>query len=334
MRITIREVARLAGVSATTVSNVLNGRGSVSEKTRKRVLLAVEALGYEQNLVARSLKTRKSRVIGVIISDNSNPLFSLVVRGIEEVASSEGYSVILCNTDQDVEREYRQIRTLNERQVDGMIISVADEKAEHLDLFRGSRPVVFVNRCPERLYGDVVMTDNSRGTREAVAHLLSLGHRRIGIVGCSPKYSTGRGRLEGYLAALKERGIDPDESLIVKATVVNRHEGFAAACTLLQQPSPPSAIIGATYYATVGLLEAIRYFGLAIPKDISVVGFDDPDWSECFSPPLTAVAQSAIEMGTVAAGRLIQRIEQGRDGPFEVIHIPPVLKIRSSCARA
>ncbi|MGI6084425.1 MAG: LacI family DNA-binding transcriptional regulator [Acetivibrionales bacterium] len=332
MRVTMKDVARVANVSHTTVSNVLNNVGYASEETRRKVLDAVELLNYEQNFLARSMKTNKSQVIGVVISDNSNPLFSLIVKGIEDVAASKGYNVILCNTDQDVEREAAQVKILNERQVDGIIISVASENVSHLDkLIKTQRPVVFINRSPDRVYGDMILTDNRIGSYEAVSHLISLGHNRIGIVGCSPEYITGRERLEGYLKALKKHHITPSESLIVKSTVRNIEQGYAAALQILDKEEKPTAIFGASYYTTLGILKALNQMNLTIPKDISVIGFDDPEWSECFNPPLTTVAQPAWNMGKIAANTLIDRIEKKKVGSFDTIRLNPNLKIRSSC---
>jgi len=333
LKATIKDVARLAKVSHTTVSNVLNNTGYVSDETRKKVLEAIELLNYEQNILARSMKTQKSMVIGVVISDNSNPLFSLVVKGIEDSAALRGYNVILCNTNQEVERESAQMKILSERQVDGIIISVAKENIEHLDKFmKKERPIVFINRSPDRTYGDLVLTDNFRGSYEAISHLVSLGHKRIGIVGCSPEYVTGRERLNGYLSALKENNIELDESLVIKSTVRSVDQAYMAAMEILSRPVKPTAIFGASYYSTLGILKAIRQMNLTIPKDISVIGFDDPDWSECFNPPLTTVAQSAWEMGKVASDTLIDRIEKKCDEPFKVIRLSPRLNIRASCA--
>lgn len=208
-----------------------------------------------------------------------------------------GYNVILCNTNQEIAIEAAQIKTLFERQVDGIIISVADEKAEHLDNFkRKDKPVIFINRSPERSYGNIVLTDNYQGAYEAISYLVTLGHRRIGIVGCSPNYITGRERLGGYLEALKDHNIQIDESLIVKATIHNRDMGYEAAMTLLGQSSMPTAILGAIYYSNLGVLTAIRKLNLRIPEDISAIGFDDSEWSECYNLPLTTVAQLGKEI--------------------------------------
>lgn len=333
MKATIKDVARLAKVSHTTVSNVLNNTGYVSEDTRKNVMKAIEMLNYEQNIVARSMKTHKSYVIGVVISDNSNPNFSHAVKGIEYIATQRGYNVILCNTNQDVAIETAQMKILSERQVDGIIISVARENIEHLDKFmKKDRPIVFINRSPDRIYGDMVLNDNFQGSFDAVEYLISQGHQRIGIVGCSPEYNTGRERLEGYLSALKARDIKPDDSLILRSTVRNSDQGYAAALEMLGRPHRPTAIFCASYYSTIGILKAMRYMNLEIPSDISVIGFDDPDWSECFNPPLTTVAQPLWEMGRVAAERLIDRIEKRYDNTYQIIKVNPKLNIRQSCS--
>ncbi len=332
---TIKDVARLAKISHTTVSNVLNNTGYVSEETRQKVLQAIELLNYEKNAVAISMKTQKSHVIGVVISDNSNPNFALAVKGIESVATQRGYNVILCNTDQDVAKESAQMKILSERQVDGVIISVARENVEHLDGFmKKERPIVFINRSPDRLYGDMVLNDNFKGGYDAVSYLISLGHKQIGIVGCSPEYNTGRMRLEGYLSALKANAIQPDDSLIIKSTVRNVEQGYAAALEILNKPQKPTAIFCATYYSTLGVLKVMKQMNLLVPADISVIGFDDPEWSECFNPPLTTVGQPLWAMGRIAAETLIDRIEKRRNDPFQVIQLSPTLNIRLSCAAA
>ncbi len=242
-KVTLKEVAKLANVSHTTVSNVLNNTGSVSEETRLRVLEAIKTLNYEQNVLARSLKTRKSRVLGVVISDNSNPLFSLVVKGVEKIATKRNYNVILCNTDQDVEREIRQIKMLYERQVDGIIISLAKERTDHLARYINRKPFVFINRLPDRMFGDTILTDNFQGGYEVVSHLLSLGHRRIGIFGCSTEYITGRERYRGYLAALREYQVEPDPALVVQTHFRAAQEAFEPALSFLEK-AKPTAVFG------------------------------------------------------------------------------------------
>ena len=328
-KVTLNEVAKLSNVSHTTVSNVLNNTGSVSEKTRQRVLAAIETLNYEHNVLARSLKTRKSQVLGVVISDNCNPLFSLVVKGIEEVATQRGYNVILCNTNQEIDTEIKQIKTLYERQVDGIVISLATESVNHLDKYIHRKPFVFINRSPDQPFGDIVLTDNFKGGYDAVSHLLSLGHRRIGIFGCSPQYITGRERLRGYHTALEQYQVPVDPALIVKRRFRIANEAYQVAKDFIKE-AKPTAVFGATYYSMLGILKAIHFHRLRIPEDISIAGFDDCEWSECFNPPLTTVAQPGEEMGRRAASILINRLEGDDHSPYTKVCLAPTLKIRAS----
>ena len=329
--VTLRDVARRAGVSTSTVSHVLNGTRPVSEELRRRVLDAMHELGYEPNAVARSLKVNRSNTIGLIISDISNPFFTAVVRGVEDVAQARGYTVILCNSDEDVAKETTYLKVLRSKRVDGLILAPAGRPHEYLrNLVKADFPLVFLDRDIEGLGVAAVLLDNEGAARQAVRHLVDLGHRRIGMITGRPSISTTTERLAGYLAALREAGLPVDERLIVSGGS-SIEGGRAAANALLDLDPRPTAIFSANNLMTIGALVAIDARGLSIPEDIALVGFDDFPWSGVLRPRLTTVAQPTYELGRMAAEVLLRRLAGSRSEPPERVVLPGKLTVRESC---
>lgn len=309
--VTIRDVAKLAGVSVTTVSHALNGTRRLAPETKARVEHAIEALDYRRNALAYGLRSRKSKTIGVVVSDNSNPFFTLVVRGIEDTASANGYNIILCNSDQDMEKEASCVNVLVERQIDGLMISSARRSAPHLDaVARFGIPIVFFNRYAEDIAADVILTDNTRGAREAVTHLAANGYRRIAALHGPLDVVTGQHRYEGYIDGLVEAGLSLDPGLI-RQTSFTQQGGYEQTMALLDLADPPDAILALNYYTTIGALTALQERGIAIPGGMALVGFDEIEWAALVTPSLTTVAQPTYEIGTTAAAKLIEALSAG-----------------------
>ncbi|ACI18412.1 LacI family DNA-binding transcriptional regulator [Dictyoglomus thermophilum] len=330
---TMKDVARLAGVSISTVSHVINKTRYVEPETREKVYQAIKTLGYRPNILASSLRKRVTNTIGLIISNITNLFYPEVVRGVEDLLAKYNYNLILCNSDEDVEKEKNYIEVLFSRRVDGLIItpSKSSETRENLDLFREKNiPVVLVDRKIEGLEEDVVLADNIEGTYEAISYLISLGHKRIGIITGPLDTTTGCERLEGYLKALEDKGIKKDDNLIYEGDF-KKEGGYKGVEALLNINNPPTAIFTSNNLMALGALKKITELGLKIPQDLSLISFDDMDWFPYFSPPLTAVYQPAYELGETAVKLLFERLKRGRKKRKEV-RLPTKLIIRESCA--
>ena len=333
MPTTIRDVAALAGVSAATVSRVMNGKTDVAADLRQRVLAAVTELGYRRNGPARSLRTRAAMVLGIIISDVTNPFFTAVVRGAEDQAQLAGYSVVLANADEDVAKEARYLEVAADEQMAGVLLSPASPRRTSIDVLaeRGI-PVVTIDRRLTAAAVDSVTVDNHLAARKAAQHLVDQGCRRVGIVAGPVQTTTGASRLAGYRAALRAAGRTVDASLVAYADF-RTEGGYVATRTLLRQRQPPDGLLFSNNLMTVGGLRAIAEAGLAIPGDIAIVGFDDAIWTTALRPPLTVVAQPTYEIGQTAAQLLLRRIEGEKFPPRRVV-LRAELIVRASSQRS
>jgi LacI family transcriptional regulator len=329
---TIRDVAAAAGVSAATVSRVMNGKADVAADLRQRVLAAVSELGYRRNGPARSLRTRAALVLGVIISDITNPFFTAVVRGAEDQAQLAGYSVVLANADEDVAKEARYLEVAADEQMAGVLLSPASPRRTSIDvLVERGIPVVTIDRRLTAAAVDSVTVDNHSAARKAAQHLVDQGCRRVGIVAGPVQTTTGASRLAGYRAALRAAGRAVDPSLVAYADF-RTEGGYAATRKLLRQRQPPDGLLFSNNLMTVGGLRAIAEAGLAIPDDIAIVGFDDAIWTTALRPPLTVVAQPTYEIGQTAARLLLRRIEGEKFPPRRVV-LRAELIVRASSQR-
>jgi len=310
----MRDVAERAGVSVTTVSHVVNETRSVSDELRGRVLLAMEELGYQPNVLARSLRRKKTHTIGIIIPDSSNPFFAEVARGVEDTSFEQGYSVILCNSDDDLDKELLYTNVLAEKQVDGILFMAAGVSTEHIRALQArSMPLVVVDRDIPGVAVDSVFTDNARGGWLATRHLVDLGHRRIGCIAGPLDVTSSAERITGYRQALAEGGIPRDDQLVVKGDF-QYQSGYQAAQQLLAIDDPPTAIFACNDLMAVGAISAVLVLGRAVPADLSVVGFDDVSLSSFTNPPLTTIAQPKYDMGLLAMTMLLERMGD-RDMP-------------------
>jgi LacI family transcriptional regulator len=331
---TIREVAALAGVSIKTVSRVINDGGHVSDATRRQVLRAVERLDYRPNALARGLVTGRSRSLGLVIADVVNPFFPPLVRAVEDAAAARGYNVILCDTDEDPDRERTVISVLLQRYVDGLILCASRSPTAALRrLGDAGIPLVLINRTLAHRRVAAVVADSAAGARCAMSHLLDLGHRRIAyLVGPRASFSH-RSRLRGYRQALAECGIpyDPD---LVAGGVTSLGAGREAMAVLLTLPIPPTAVFAFDDLMAIGAVEELQRRGRRVPEDVAMVGFDDIDLAGYLSPPLSTVAQPKAEMGRLAANRLLDMIETATVPVPRTLTMVPELVVRQSCGGA
>ncbi len=331
---TIKDVAAHAGVSVATVSAVINSNKYVSPDLAHRVHESIAALGYERNSLAQGLKKHTSQTIGLIISDITNPYFTSVARGVEDVANARGYSLILGNTDEDLKKEMSYFRLLESKRADGLIVAVTLGNHGYLRSWPANRlPVVSIDRLPSELSVDAVLIDNVAGAHQAVEHLITLGHERIGIVTGLPGITTTEERLTGYQQALEAHGIPLDPALIAEGN--SRIDGGerAALQLLTQKAAQPTALFVTSGLMVIGALQAIDWVGLRCPQDIALVGFDDFEWAAVMHPRLTTVRQPTYEIGQKAAQLLFERLEK-RDTAPQIVRLQPQLIIRESSGAA
>lgn len=314
---------------------MVNGTRPVSEELTERVRKSMSKLDYHPDRVARSLRTQRTHSIGLIVSDISNPFFSVLVRGAEDAAAEREYSVIISNTDEDLEKERLYVNVLRQRRIDGMLIAPTGQVDENLQSLTASGiPFVFVDRKVEDVAAPAVLADNVEGAYAATKHLIDRGHSRIGIILGLKGVSTSEERYLGYQRALRDAGLVEEKELVVRGDF--RIKGGIRACNeLLDLTSPPTAIFSLNNLTAIGVLCAIRERGLQYPADISVISFDSPWWMDrVLSPTLTYVRQDPYRIGREALHRLIALIEarssEERPGAPEVVRIPTELVMGES----
>ncbi|MBV9229050.1 MAG: LacI family DNA-binding transcriptional regulator [Chloroflexi bacterium] len=326
----IQDVAKRAGVSIATVSRVLNGTARVNEEVTARVRMAAQELQYQPSRAARALRANQATIIGLLITDIQNPFFTALVRGVEDVAQRNGYSLILCNSDEDPRKEQQYIEVLCSERVAGAIIAPTREHQRALKLFREHNiPIVAVDRRIKDGETDAVLVDNKRGAREATAHLLTNGYHRVGIVSGPLATTTGRERLEGYRQALREAGIALDP-LLERIGSFKEESGRQLTYELLDLENPIDALFVANNLMTLGALAALNERKRCIPDDIAIVGFDEMQWAALHAVSLTTVTQPVYEIGSTAALRLFQRLQNPTALTRQEILLAPTLHVRDS----
>ena len=323
MAVTIRDVARHAGVSRATVSRVLTGKPYVSEDVRSRVLAAVDALGYTPSRVARSLRVQRAAIIGLIISDIQNPFYTGLVRAVEDVANEHQCALFLCNSDEDIEKETLYLDIMQSERVAGVVITPTRETGNPSHrLLEVGIPVVSVDRRMLDLEVDTVMIDNMGAAFEVVSRLIRAGHRRIASVVGQQTISTSRERHEGYLRALEAHGV-PCLPELVRIGMPKEAFGYRSTQELLDLPEPPTALFMANNLLTLGALKAIHERGRRVPDDIAIAAFDQTYWT-AYQPALTVVAQPTYELGWTAANLLLERIND-RTRPVQEVILPTTI---------
>ncbi len=329
----MKQIARMANVSLGTVSHVLNDSAGVREPLRKRVMEAVEALGYQPSQLARGLRRDKTDMIGMIIPDVTNPFFPAVVRGAEDVAFSSGYRLILCNTDNDHAKELAHLKALRTYLPAGLIVIPSDfsDLTVQAESYRkAGAAVVCVDRLPRNWTGDSVTAANEKGAHRATRLLIEMRHRQIATITGPLHLTNVEDRLNGFRRALRESKITitPD---YVQETSFDKQGGYSKALVLLRMLPRPTAIFASNDLIALGVLLAIRELGLKCPEDVSVVGFDNLDFGEMTSPSLSSVHQPGYQLGTTAARMLLDRVS-GDTGPAKHSVLQTELKIRESVA--
>lgn len=327
---TMGDVARMAGVSASTVSHVLNGTRKVNADTRMRVEAAIEATGYRRNVAARSLAGGRTHTVGLSISALTNPYFGSLVHAVERALSDAGYVLIVGDSHDHVDSEKRVTDSLLARQVDGMIVAPAagSERVTLPEINRSGTPLVLIDRWVD-VGSDQVGAENLESARSLTEHLLDLGHRRIAVVRGLAGISSTTERFDGYCAALADRGIAVDPALVVEGDS-RTDAAERAVYALMSRDDRPTALVSMNNSMTIGVLKALRSLGLSIPDDVAFVCYDDFEWSDLFAPGLTAAAQDNDTIGAMAAELLLGRIG-GADGPPQRIHVPTTFHHRTSC---
>lgn len=330
MSVRLADVARHVGVSNATVSRVLANKPHVSEELRQRVLAAVEELGYQPSRLARSLQGRRSKIIGVIISDIQNPFFTHLVRAVEDIAYAHEHAIFLCNTDEDSTKEDMYVNLMVAEHVAGVVAAPAVEKPEKWQkLSNVNIPVVLVDRRLPGASMDTVVTDNVGATVRLISHLIENGHRRIGAVLGTPQITTGRERYEGYVQALKAHGLLVLPEL-VRQGIPRETVGYQLTCALLELPEPPTALFTGNNLLTLGALRALQERCIQIPEDMALAAFDDLDWMSLMQPQLTVVTQPTYALGKLAAELLFQRLADSDRPPQEIVLEPDIVVRKSS----
>jgi LacI family transcriptional regulator len=330
----LADVAARAGVSTATISRVINSSGYVSDELRERVLKAVTELNYSPNGVARSMSQRRTLTLGLVVPDISNPFFTALARGAEDVGQRSGYSLVLCNTDRDLDKERGYLSVLREKRVDGVMLILAGSETTHVQqLLDGGMKLVLVDRSSPALKAPSVLVNNQSGVYEATEHLLSLGHHRIAVVTGPSTVNNAIERLGGYEQALEEAGIPIDQALVIPGNFTY-DGGRNAGYKLLDALHRPTAVISLNNGMTTGLLMALRERGARIPVDMSVIGFDDLPYFQLLEHPLSAVSQPMYEMGKRACELLLELIGGAIEDPAaHHIRLPTRLILRDSCTR-
>lgn len=327
---TLADVARRAGVSASTASRALNGRGEMSDRTRAAVLEAARSLQFQPSQLARSLRTSTTHTVGFVVPDVSSPFYASALKGAQAALDESGYRVLLMDCEQSLERETETLRTLLAHRVDGLLVSTVGLDRDQFDaVVRGRVPCVFFDSSVDGAGDGRVLLDNAHGIDLLVDHLVVHGHRRIALLAGSLSETSGVERRDAFLAAIARHAPDA-----VTAGVAgerwSRQEGMAATRVLLDAPEPPTAIVASSVELALGALVVCRERGLAIPRDIALVTFDDAYFAELLEPSLTAIAYDAAEVGQVAAELLVEAIRADEPGRRDV-SVPVRLVQRRSC---
>src|SRR5450830_410736 len=328
---TIKDVARHAGVSYTTVSHVLNKTRPVSVDARDRVIAAVEALAYVPSALARSLKSNATGSIGLIIPNNTNPYFSEVARGIEDSCYAAGYSVILCNSDDDPAKQRDYLNVLLTKRCDGLIVATLAQTDSEL-LRKMKVPTVLLDRAPQNMAIDLVGVDNAAGGALAAQHLLALGRRRIACIAGPQELDISIERVAGLRQSLSAGGVKLPEHLLAYGDFTSAG-GYVAACKLLSATPRPDAIFCCNDLMAIGALRAAAERGINVPNDLSIIGFDDIDLAQFVHPALTSVAQNTRKLGQMTAQCLLERIADP-SRPVQRQIITPQLHVRGSTVAA
>lgn len=335
MPYTLKDIAEKTGVSISTVSRVLHDNSNkykISKETQDKIKEAAKGFGYRVNALARGLRLQKTYEVGVIVPDISNPFFSALIKSLAGELRKKGYNFIVYDSDEDVTVERAAVKSFLEKHVDGLVIASVGQDFSHIQKIQESEiPYVIVDRCFDDLDADSVSVDNEKGAMLAVNHLIEAGHTRIAFIQGLPGTYANETRLQGYKKALLQAGISIDNELIVGDDFRSLN-GYLETKLLLKISNPPTAIFTAGDLIALGALEACRENNVSIPKDISLITFDDPVFASYLSPPLSAIEQPIIKIAEMAIAMLFRRMRNPYDQRKKVL-LEPKLNVRSSVAR-
>lgn len=327
---TIKDVARMAGVSTTTVSHVINKTRFVAEKTSEKVWAAVEELNYAPSAVARSLKCNTTRTFGMLVTKSTNPFFAEMVHGVEEYCYREGYTLILCNTEGNLEKQRDYLRMLSEKRVDGLLVMCSDLSEELLSLLERKRdlPMVVMDWGSQHIDTDCIQDNAELGGYLATKHFIDNGHHKIACISGQLDKTTCKERLKGYQRALKEAGIEINDNWIVEADF-EADAAKIAAQELVDLEDRPTAVFCFNDIMALAAISTFNRNGLSIPNDISIIGYDNIDLTEHFSPPLTTIHQPKRRLGKTAVKLLMERMAN-KNTKQQVFEMQPKLIERES----
>ncbi|SRR6266498_235524 len=328
---TVLDVAKRAGVAPITVSRVINNSGYISQATRERVEAAVKELRYVPNTIARGLRSKRTRTLALVVTDITNPYFTLMARGVEDVAGDANYTVVYCNTDESEAKEEKYANILAQRQVDGVLLVPACGNVKTIKfLLSNDINVVALDRRVSEVEIDSVRSDSEEGAYRLVKLLIELGHKQIAVVTGPRDVSTSIDRVAGYRRALAEAGLIENE--LIYYGEFNQDSGYEFTQQAMMHSPKPTAIFGVNNFITIGIIKALRDLMMDVPGDVSVVGFDDLPESMLLSPFLTVAAQPAYEMGRTAAELLLKRISGELTGEPQKLVLPTqVIQRESTC---
>jgi LacI family transcriptional regulator len=329
---TIHDVAKLAGVAPITVSRVINNSGYINEKTREKVEAAIVTLGYVPNVLARSLKSKRTNTLALVFTDITNPFFTILARGVEDTAGDAGFNVIFCNTDESQEKEDNYIQVILQKQVDGILLVPARSNTKSIKLIKDQNtPLVVLDRRVSRTDVDIVRGDSEGGANRLTQHLIDLGHRRIAIVSGPCYVSTAEDRIKGYKRAMEENGL--------KDNIQSFYGNFSQASgnelthKIFASDPKPTAIFAANNLMAIGVIRALNEMGYKVPNDIAMVSFDDIPSNLTIFPFMTVVSQPSYELGKKATELLVSRINNDSVLDYQDIVFPVEFFERASSGK-
>lgn len=331
---TIHDIARELKISASTVSRALNDNPRISLKTKEKIKAVAAKLGYRPNTLASNLRNKKSNTIGIVVPLINRHFFSSVISGVEDIAFKAGYIVVISQSNDLATKEINIVQSMFSNRVDGLIISIAMQTKtyEHLKIFRKKNiPLVFFDRAIPEIETDKIVVDDFMGGFRVTQHLIDQGYQRIAHLGGTQNLMTYLDRKNGYIEALRQNGIQYDESLVIINTLTSE-EGVSAVQQLMNLPNPPDAIFCGNDTTALSSMIYLRDRGIRIPEDVGIVGFSNEPFSKVVSPSISTIAQPGFEMGQKAAELLIGQIEN-KERTYQTIVLPTELIIRESSNR-
>ncbi len=330
---TLKDIAERVGYSVSTVSRVLSGMGPnyrISKAAQEKIYEAAREMNYKVNPIARGLRLQKTMTIGLVIPDISNPFFSQIARNVEREARKNGYSIILCDSEEDTAREIRSVEILRQHKVDGLIISTVGQDANHImNIFQKKIPMVVVDRIFPELGIPFIASDNYQGAFEAISHFIENGHKVIACIQGLLNTFPNNERVRGYIDAHNKYNLPVDKSLIVGDSY-GKQNGYIEMKLLLQRKTRPTAVFACSNLISLGILQAMFDEDLRVPEDISIISFDDQPYSNFLATPMTTVAQQSEEMGSIAVRLLLDQLNSHENYPSKSIFLSTKLIMRKS----